>query len=70
MNRIITEGIELVIFEPTHDGSKLIGSTVTSNQFALKSQCDPIILNGKCRELDNVEASVFTRNILAPIGLS
>ena len=63
MKRIKAKGIEVVIYEPTHDETEFFQSKVISSLDEFNNKSDVIISNRMSAELDNVEEKVFTRDL-------
>lgn len=63
MKRLKHKGIDVVIYEPSINGSDFMGSRVISNIGDFKSLSDVIIANRKSNLLYDVDDKVYTRDI-------
>ena len=63
MQRLQTQGIELIIYEPAVDGAMFEGTPVVSDLTQFKEQADVIITNRMANELSDVADKVFTRDL-------
>ena len=64
MDRLIEQGISIVIYEPTLNGKSYMGCETTANLDEFKSKADLIIANRyTTSELDDVADKLYTRDI-------
>ena len=63
MKRLKAKGIEVVIYEPTYDGSEFFKSKVFDSLDDFKKTADVIITNRLSDELDDVAEKLFTRDL-------
>jgi UDPglucose 6-dehydrogenase len=63
IKRLKSKGIEVVIYEPTHDKSEFLHSKVIRSLDNFKNISDVIISNRINSELHDVEEKVFTRDL-------
>ncbi|MCA0922808.1 nucleotide sugar dehydrogenase [Pseudooceanicola nanhaiensis] len=63
MKRLKSKGIEVVVYEPTYEGTEFFGSRVTKDLAPFKAECDVIIANRRTEDLLDVEEKVFTRDL-------
>ena len=63
MKRIKAKGIEVIVHEPVIQNALFFNSRVVNDLAAFKAEADLIVANRTHRELDNVRAKVFTRDI-------
>lgn len=63
MKRIKAKGIEVVIYEPTYNGTEFFKSKIVHSLAEFKNMSDVIVSNRLNSELDDVKEKVFTRDI-------
>lgn len=63
MKRMKTNGVSVMLFEPTLDAPEFFGSEVTHDLEAFKAGCDGIVANRRSDELADVADKVYTRNL-------
>ncbi len=61
--RLKAEGAKLIIYEPSIEECSFFGHDVLNDLEVFKAQCDVIIANRYCYELDDVKHKVYTRDI-------
>jgi len=63
IRRLITKGIPVVVYEPTHNGDEFLGCEVMRDLAAFKGRCDVIVANRWSNELADVRKKVYTRDL-------
>ena len=63
MKRLKAKGIEIIIYEPTFTESEFFKSKVINDLDIFKQSCDVIIANRLSKDLLDVQAKVYTRDI-------
>ena len=63
IERLKTAGLDVLIYEPTYDGSEFNGTPVTHDLSELKRDCDLILANRMAPELEDVIDKVYTRDL-------
>lgn len=63
MKRMKTNGVSVMLFEPTLDAPEFFGSEVTHDLEAFKTDCDVIVANRWSDELADVADKVYTRDL-------
>ena len=67
MKRVKTNGLPVMLFEPTLDAPEFFGSEVTHDLEAFKAGCDVIVADRWSDELADVADKVYTRVCLSGI---
>ena len=63
MKRLMSEGVEIIIYEPSFSDEAFLGSVVLRDIVEFKRKADIIIANRSSEELGDVHANVLTRDI-------
>ena len=63
IDRLTARGVEVVIYEPTIDGTDFNGLRIERDLASFKQTCDVILANRRSDELDDVAAKLYTRDI-------
>ena len=63
IERLKAAGQNVLIYEPTYDGSEFNGAPVTRDLSELKRECDLILANRMAPELEDVIDKVYTRDL-------
>ena len=63
MKRIKAKGIEVVVYEPSLNATQFFMSKVITDLNEFKQKADVIVSNRMTKDLADVEAKVFTRDI-------
>ena len=63
MNRLSSEGINLIIYEPTIKENLYHGSIVVNNFNKFIEKCDLILTNRMCKKLKSLDKVIFTRDL-------
>ena len=63
IERLKAAGQNVLIYEPTYDGSEFNGTPVTHDLSELKRDCDLILANRMAPELEDVIDKVYTRDL-------
>jgi UDPglucose 6-dehydrogenase len=63
MNRLVDQGVTIVIYEPTIQDNSFLGMEVVSDLQTFKVLADVIVANRYTEELDDVMGKVYTRDI-------
>lgn len=63
MDRLVSQGVEIIIFEPTLDADAYLGSRIIKNLDQFASDCDVILTNRWDEVLNPYRAKVVTRDI-------
>ena len=60
MKRVKTNGVSVLLFEPTLDAPEFFGSEVTHDLETFKAGCNVIVANRRSDELADVADKVYT----------
>ena len=63
MRRIKSNGVQVLVYEPTLDDPEFFGSEVTHDLASFKQRCHVILANRWCEELSDVSQKVYTRDL-------
>ena len=63
IERLKAAGLDVLIYEPTYDGSEFNGTPVTHDLSELKRDCDLILANRMAADLEDVIDNVYTRDL-------
>ena len=63
MKRVKTNGVPVMLFEPTLDAPEFFGSEVTHDLEAFKAGCDVIVADRWSDELADAADKVYTRDL-------
>jgi UDPglucose 6-dehydrogenase len=63
IERLQSNGVDVVIYEPTLDTDEFLGTPVTRDLAAFMEQSDVIVANRRVDELDAVAEKVYTRDL-------
>jgi len=63
MKRLKGKGVDIIIYEPLLSEESFFNSEVTRDLVYFKNSCDLILTNRFHKDLKDVEAKVFTRDL-------